>query len=101
MWDGKQQYFTKLNQEPKTWSSSTLYTQEEKELRKNWFANWLKNHPEFTQEEILKFHHDSEIGTPENSPKMKRWYVETVSVTSVKKSSQEVVMHYESFVRTS
>ena len=100
VWDGKQQHFSKLKNEPKIWSSSTLYTQQEKSLRKKWFADWLENQSEFTQEEILKFHHNSEIGTPENSIKMKRSYVETVSVTSIKKSSQEIAMNYQNFVST-
>jgi uncharacterized protein with NRDE domain len=98
VWDGKRQHFSELNQEPKIWSSSTLYTEEEKELRKTWFANWLESDHEINQEEILKFHHNSEIGTPENSIKMKRSYVETVSITSVKKQASKVVMSYRDLV---
>ena len=98
VWDGKEKHFTKLNQEPKIWSSSTLYTQEEKELRKKWFSSWLKNHTEYTQRDILKFHNDSEIGTPENSIKMKRPYVETVSITSVKKEANLIKMDYFSYL---
>ena len=100
VWDGTEKHFSELKQEPKIWSSSTLYTQQEKALRKKWFADWLENQSEFTQEEVLKFHHNSEIGTPENSLKMKRSYVETVSVTSIKKSSQEIAMNYQSFIIT-
>ena len=98
VWDGKQKHFIKLNQEPKIWSSSTLYTQEEKELRKKWFVNWLSNDQEFTQEDILNFHYNSDIGTSENSPKMKRRYAETVSVTSVKKEDSNIEMNYQSLV---
>ncbi len=100
VWDGTEKHFSELKQEPKIWSSSTLYTQQEKSLRKKWFADWLENQSEFTQEEVLKFHYNSEIGTPENSIKMKRSYVETVSVTSIKKSSQEIAMNYQSFIIT-
>ena len=95
VWDGTQKHFSKLKNEPKIWSSSTLYTKEEKELRKVWFKDWLENHSEYRQQEILKFHHNSEIGKPENSIKMKRSYVETVSVTSVKKEFEKVEMNYE------
>jgi hypothetical protein len=98
VWDGKQKYFTALKQEPRIWSSSTLYTKEEKELRNGWFANWLENRQEVNQEEILKFHNNSELGTLENSPKMKRWYVETVSITSVEKHHESIVMNYHSLV---
>jgi len=98
VWDGKQQHFSELNQEPKIWSSSTLYHQKDKELRKVWFNKWLENNQRFTQENILKFHHNSKIGTPENSLKMKRWYVETVSVTSVKKVDSKTTMNYRSLI---
>ena len=98
VWDGKQKHFTQLKQEPKIWSSSTLYTEEVKALRKEWFANWLENQQEFSREEILKFHHNSDLGTAENSPKMKRFYVETVSVTSVRKIASETTMKYQGFV---
>ena len=98
VWDGTQQYFSKLKQEPKIWSSSTLYTKEEKQLRKKWFTDWLRNNSEFTQSAILKFHHNSETGSPENSIKMKRSYVETVSITSVKKNNSKVIVDYKSLV---
>jgi uncharacterized protein with NRDE domain len=98
VWDGTQKHFSKLKQEPKIWSSSTLYTESEKQLRRNWFSDWLANHSKFTQEEILKFHHNSEVGTPENSPKMKRSYVETVSITSVKKRDENITLNYEKII---
>ena len=98
VWDGSKKHFKELAQEPRIWSSSTLYTQKEKALRTIWFSNWLDKNNEFTQEKILKFHHNSELGSPENSPKMKRLYVETVSITSVKKDASKVVMSYQSLV---
>ena len=98
VWDGVQKHFSELNQVPKIWSSSTLYTQEEKALRKTWFANWLENNNEFLKENILKFHHNTDLGTSENSPKMKRSYVETVSVTSVRKETTKIAMSYKSLV---
>lgn len=97
VWDGKEKHFSELKQEPKIWSSSTLYTKEEKELRKKWFVSWLENTKGFTQESILKFHDNTEHGTPENSIKMKRSYVETVSITSVKKEAKQVKMDYTPF----
>lgn len=98
VWDGKRKHFTALKQEPKIWSSSTLYTKEEKELRNVWFKDWLNNNQKMNQEEILKFHHNSDLGTPENSPKMKRFYVETVSVTSVVKRASKATLNYQSLI---
>ncbi|WP_298767104.1 NRDE family protein [uncultured Polaribacter sp.] len=94
VWDGTKKYFKALPQEPKIWSSSTLYTEEMKEQRQDWFANWIQNNPDFSQEEILKFHQNESLGTKGTSPKMKREFVETVSVTSVKKEATAVNMLY-------
>ena len=94
VWDGVNKHFTKLAQEPKIWSSSTLYTDEMKALRKVWFTDFLKENKVFCQEKITKFHQNEKLGTPETSLKMKRNFVETVSVTSVKKEKEVVSMLY-------
>lgn len=94
VWDGNTKHFKKLEQEPKIWSSATLYTEEMRELRQIWFANWLKEKDEFTQENIVAFHQDTSKGTPETSLKMKRSTVETVSTTCVAKDEEKVSMSY-------
>jgi len=94
VWDGLKKHFNKLAQEPKVWSSSTLYTQEMKQLREEWFTNWLKENNDFDKEEILKFHKNDKLGTPDTSIKMKRPFVETVSITSVKKEEDKIDLTY-------
>ena len=69
-----------------------------KQLRQNWFSEWLQEQKEFTQKEILEFHKDRTKGTPETSLQMKRWYVETVSVTSVEKKAEKVQVNYTDLV---
>jgi hypothetical protein len=101
VWDGETKHFNKLPQEPKIWSSSTLYTQEMKQVRKEWFADWLLNNSSFNQDDILSFHQNEDLGTPDISLKMKRLNVETVSVTSVKKIVSEIKMDYLDFVNNS
>jgi len=96
IWDEHKKHFNKLENKPKIWSSSTLYSDEMKQVRKQWFQHWIANN-EFTSESILKFHH-SEIGDKEQSVFMKRSYVETVSITSVKKESNIIEMLYEDVV---
>jgi len=96
IWDEHKKHFNKLKNEPKIWSSSTLYNDEIKQVRKQWFQNWIAKN-EFTSENILNFHH-SEIGDKEQSIFMKRSYVETVSITSVKKESNTIEMLYEDVV---
>ena len=41
IWDDEQKQFTKLQNDPKIWSSATLYSNEIKALRKKWFQNWI------------------------------------------------------------
>ena len=96
IWDEIKKHFTKVENKPKIWSSSTLYKNEMKETRKQWFLDWISSN-EFTSENILKFHH-SEIGDKEQSVLMKRSYVETVSITSVKKEDTTLEMLYEDVV---
>lgn len=94
VWDGTTKHFKKLIQEPKIWSSSSLYTKEMKQLRKDWFSNWLLQNEEYKQDKILEFHKNENLGTKETSLKMKRYFVETVSITSVKKRGSEIEINY-------
>ena len=94
VWDGKTKHFTKLAQEPRIWSSSPLYTDDMKQLRNEWFENWLNENNEFTQEKILEFHKNDTLGSPENSIKMKRSFLETVSITSIEKNGNNMSMEY-------
>lgn len=98
VWDENQKHLTTHKNEPKIWSSSTLYTNEIKELRNTWFQQWL-NENEFTSEAILKFHH-METSDKEQSILMKRIHVETVSITSVKKMENTLEMVYEDVVHS-
>jgi hypothetical protein len=98
LWDEQQKYISKLKNEPKIWSSSTLYSDEIKAIRNDWFQDWLKEN-KFTSHNILKFHH-SEIGNKTQSILMKRPYVETVSITSVKKENELVEMRYEDVIHS-
>jgi hypothetical protein len=93
IWDETKKYFNKLKNEPQIWSSSTLYEGAIKQTRKKWFHNWTTNN-EFNSSTILNFHH-SEIGPKEQAIFMKRSYVETVSITSVKKENTTIEMRYE------
>jgi uncharacterized protein with NRDE domain len=101
VWDGVNKHFKKLPQAPKIWSSSTLYTEEMKQLRKEWFSDFLSKNSNFYQDKIIEFHKNEKLGTPETSLKMKRSLVETVSITSVVKLNSEIVMNYVDFVNKS
>ena len=98
VWDGTKKHFKKLTQEPKIWSSSTLYTHKMKELRKGWFADWLATNDQFSKDKILSFHKNEHLGSPNISPKMKRKFIETVSITAVEKRNENIEMSYYDFL---
>lgn len=98
VWTGTEKHFKELKQEPHIWSSSTLYTDKMKQLRKDWFADWLATQSSFTTDEIVKFHQDKTKGNSEISLKMKRAIVETISTTCVKKSSEGITVDYFDYV---
>ncbi|PQJ82743.1 NRDE family protein [Polaribacter glomeratus] len=98
LWDGTTKHFTKLLQEPKIWSSSTLYSEDMKQLRKDWFADWLSVNEDFKQEKIIQFHQNENLGSVETSPKMKRSFIKTVSTTSIKKENDKVAITYFDFL---
>lgn len=96
IWDEKLKYFNKMNNEPKIWSSSTLYEASIKELRKKWFNDWQSSE-EKTSESMLKFHH-LEKGPKEQSILMYRPNIQTVSVTQVQKITSKITIYYEDVV---
>jgi len=93
VWDGTQKHLKKLSQEPRIWSSSTLYDPSVKKLRKEWFTKWQKQ--EFTTENILKFHHTAGVGDCNIDLIMDRGLGGTVSITSVKKNKNALEIDYE------
>lgn len=98
VWDGDTKHFQELKQEPKIWSSSTLYDEQMKQDRKEWFAEWLEKNPNYDVETIANFHLSTDKGTDETTLKMKRSYVETVSVTTVAKE-ESLVFTYRDLLK--
>jgi len=94
VWDGMKKHFKILPQNPKIWSSSTLYSDGMKELRMEWFYDWKMNQA-FDQKSILEFHHKAGVGNPKIDILMKRAKVGTVSITQVSKIDEDITMDYE------
>jgi len=99
VWDGETKHFKKLPQKPRIWSSSPLYTDEMKQIRTDWFTDWLAENKEYQQEKILEFHKNETLGSRENAIKMKRAFLETVSITSIEKRGESVSMEYVDFLK--
>jgi len=93
IWDETHKKFTNLELAPTIWSSSTLYSENIKKQRVDWFKNWTDNTTNI-QDSILAFHH-SEIGDKEHSVLMKRSTVETVSITSIQLKNKKTSIHYK------
>lgn len=100
VWDGTIKHIKKLPQKPHIWSSSTLYDESVKQLRRDWFADWQNNN-EFTQTNILKFHHNAGVGDTNIDVIMNRGLGGTVSITSVKKEQNSIILSYEDLLDNS
>jgi len=94
VWDGKKKHIKILPQKPHIWSSSTLYDESVKQLRRDWFANWQKDKV-FTQKNILKFHHHAGVGDTNIDVIMDRGLGGTVSITSITKEQKTKTISYE------
>lgn len=94
VWDGVDKHLKLMPQEPHIWSSSTLYDENVKQLRRNWFADWQKQN-DFSQDHILNFHHNAGIGDPNIDVLMDRKLGGTVSITSIKKEDNSISLNYE------
>jgi hypothetical protein len=93
IWDGHEKHLKVLPQKSRIWSSSTLYSEEMKEMRRNWFEKWKEQY-EFTSESIFEFHQKAGIGDPNVDVLMKRPKVGTVSITQVNKNGEDLQMRY-------
>ncbi len=57
VWDGENKHIQIIDQNiPAIWSSATLYSDADRQLRKIWFNNWLNENSEFEDSNILNFH---------------------------------------------
>jgi len=98
VWDGKQKHTRILNSnQTHIWSSSTLYTQEMKQFRIDWFADFKLNN-ELTAKNIIKFHKTGGIGNEFYDLQIKRGDLQTRSITQVIANDTEVKMRYEDLV---
>jgi len=96
VWDGELRHFKELEPGPFIWSSSTLYDDQMKRMRIEWFDKWLSS-SHISPSEILNFHKNAGNGDPEVDVFMRREKVGTVSITQVSKIRNDVDMVYKPF----
>lgn len=95
-WDEKQKYALEHSvSEPHIWSSSTLYNQEQRELRTQWFENFsTKNHP-LSPEKILSFHKNTQTENTEYGLVINRDDItRTLSITQLLLQNNHIEMIY-------
>lgn len=79
------------------WSSSTLYSDSMKAIRKSWFADWIEN-GDHSQDSIIDFHLNAGCGDSNIDLQIDRGPLKTVSVTSVDKDQERVSMCYRDLI---
>lgn len=93
VWDGGKAHITVLDNEPKIWSSSTLYDATMKEKRRTWFAAF-KETTDWSRESLFDFHTKAGEGDAHVDLQINRGLLKTVSVTQVEKIDDTCVMTY-------
>jgi hypothetical protein len=95
-WDGESKHEKILNAaQPHIWSSATLYNQTSAKKRKNWFENWMLDHPLADQKDILDFHRNGGDGNAYDGLLINRSeLIKTVSISCLGLSKTGIRMNY-------
>lgn len=76
------------------WSSSPLYSEKAKALRKKWFRK-LKEAEGFSAKSLLNFHHTAGEGNSEFDLIIDRGFLKTQSISQVKFTKNQIQFSYE------
>ncbi len=98
VWDGYQTHISVLGNEPKIWSSSTLYDSQMKEKRRAWFAAFSKE-TDWSAQSLINFHKEAGEGNSKIDLQIDRGLLKTVSVTQVEKTVTSCVMAYHDLIK--
>ncbi len=104
VWDGQNKHFRQLNSNsPYIWSSVTLYNEEHRRMRKEWFVKFYKeNKATLTPERILNFHSGKHTKNDAVNVVMQReGGLKTVSITQVTPDDKKLKMQYTDLVNHS
>lgn len=95
-WDGFQKETIELNaNENHIWSSVTLYSEEIREKRANWFVSFLAGKDEISASEMLNFHRYTEKDNKENGLVINRDNeLKTLSITQTVIEKNKVTLGY-------
>ena len=77
------------------WSSSTLYSKEIRDQRREWFGNFINKKNNLTPQEILNFHQFTEVENKEYGLQINRNDIlKTISITQCKVTNDTIEMVY-------
>jgi hypothetical protein len=98
-WDGREKYVRSFSaDQPRIWSSVTLYPEPVIQKRNAWFNSWLQEHPVPNRQAITDFHRFGGEGDLHNDIRMNReGALYTVSITSLELSASMASMRYIDF----
>jgi hypothetical protein len=97
IWDGNTKYFRHLDSnDAHIWSSVTLYNNEHRKMRKEWFENFYNaNKEEITPEKIMDFHSGTHSKDDSINIMMQRTGgLKTVSITQISITDNRSKMSY-------
>jgi hypothetical protein len=95
-WDGLNRHIVRLDHnEPRIWSSATLYDEEAAKVRQQLFGRWFKTTAPIDTESILDFHRSVTVRTPEAGTVIDlRSKISTVSITSIRIAAARASIDY-------
>lgn len=77
------------------WSSASLYSEETRNNRKDWFHNFLQTKKDIDENELLDFHRYTENNNSENGLIINRNnFLKTLSITQTVIENNKVEIHY-------
>lgn len=100
VWDGEKKHVQSIpNNLPQIWSSVTLYSKKDREMRRIWFNNWIENHKNHNNFDILNFHKTKHSTIDSNDIVMKRENdLQTVSISQIKIYAEYQTFYYHDMI---
>jgi hypothetical protein len=104
VWDGSNKFYSELDKHiPHIWSSVTLYNEENRILRKEWFNRfYAASGNSITPEKVLYFHSGTHTHDDSINVVMKReGGLKTVSITQITPENGKLIMRYADLLSNS
>lgn len=101
IWDGDTKHFRELDhKKPYIWSSVTLYSKENRNLRKEWFNRFLLNAADaISSEKVFEFHSGTHTTDREINVVMEReGGLQTLSITQIVPDGNHLTMKYSDLI---